>query len=34
MLPVFIIDKGNVSTVARTPEERKVPSWEQATRKA
>jgi ribose transport system substrate-binding protein len=34
MLPVFIIEKGNVGTVARTPEERKVPSWEQATRKS
>jgi ribose transport system substrate-binding protein len=33
-LPVFIIDKGNVGTVARTPEERKVPSWDAATRKA
>lgn len=34
MLPVFIIDKGNVGTLARTPEERKVPSWDMATRKA
>jgi ribose transport system substrate-binding protein len=33
-LPVFIIDKGNVGTLARTPEERKVPSWDTATRKA
>jgi hypothetical protein len=31
---VFIIDKANVATVARTPEERKVPSWDKATGKA
>lgn len=30
MLPVFIIDKGNVATVARTPEERRVPDWAKA----
>ncbi len=30
MLPVFIVDKGNVGTVARTPEERKVPDWNKA----
>jgi ribose transport system substrate-binding protein len=30
LLPVFIIDKSNVHTVARTPEERPVPSWDKA----
>jgi ABC-type sugar transport system substrate-binding protein len=28
LLPVFIIDKDNVAKVARTPEERGVPSWD------
>lgn len=31
LLPVFIIDKANVGSVARTPEERAVPSWSKAT---
>lgn len=30
MLPVFIVDKGNVGSVARTPEERKAPDWNKA----
>jgi hypothetical protein len=30
LLPVFIIDKENVGKVARTPEERPVPSWDKA----
>jgi len=34
LLPVFIIDKSNVGTVAKTPEERKAPSWEKAVGKA
>lgn len=34
LLPVFIIDKGNVGTVAKTPEERKPPSWDKAVGKA
>ena len=33
LLPVFIIDKNNVSKVARTPEERQVPSWDKAVGK-
>jgi ribose transport system substrate-binding protein len=32
LLPVFIIDKGNVGSVARTPEERPVPSWNKVVR--
>ena len=31
LLPVFIIDKANVGTVARTPEERGVPNWDKVT---
>jgi ribose transport system substrate-binding protein len=34
LLPVFIIDKSNVGTVAKTPEERKAPSWDKAVGKA
>lgn len=34
LLPVFIIDKSNVGTVAKTPEERKPPSWDKAVGKA
>jgi ribose transport system substrate-binding protein len=34
LLPVFIIDKSNVNTVARTPEERKPPSWDKVVGKA
>ena len=30
LLPVFIIDKSNVGSVARTPEERPAPSWDKA----
>ncbi|MEZ5844709.1 MAG: sugar ABC transporter substrate-binding protein [Hyphomicrobiaceae bacterium] len=33
LLPVFIIDKGNVATVAKTPEERKPPSWDKVVSK-
>lgn len=33
MLDVFIIDKNNVATMARTPELRKVPDWNKATGK-
>ncbi len=33
LLPVFIIDKDNVSKVARTPEERPTPSWDKAVGK-
>lgn len=33
LLPVFIIDKDNVGKVARTPEERPVPSWDKAVGK-
>jgi len=32
LLPVFIIDKGNVAKVARTPEERPVPSWDKTVK--
>ena len=32
LLPVFIIDKGNVGKVARTPEERAAPSWDKAAK--
>lgn len=31
LLPVFIIDKSNVGTVARTAEERAAPSWDKVT---
>lgn len=34
LLPVFIIDKGNVDKVARTPEDRPVPSWDKVVGKA
>lgn len=34
LLPVFIIDKSNVGKVAKTPEERTVPSWDKVTGKA
>lgn len=33
LLPVFIIDKANVATVAPTPEARKAPSWDKAVGK-
>jgi ribose transport system substrate-binding protein len=32
LLPVFIIDKDNVAKVARTPEERPVPSWDKTVK--
>ena len=32
LLPVFIIEKGNVAKVARTPEERAAPSWDKAAK--
>ncbi len=32
LLPVFIIEKGNVGKVARTPEERAAPSWDKAAK--
>jgi ABC-type sugar transport system substrate-binding protein len=34
LLPVFIIDKSNVDKVARTPEDRPVPSWDKVVGKA
>lgn len=34
MLPVFIIDKANVNTVSKTPEERTKPSWDKVVAKS
>jgi hypothetical protein len=34
MLPVFIIDKANVNTVSKTPEERAIPSWDKVVAKS
>lgn len=34
MLPVFIIDKANVGSVAKTPEERAKPSWDKVVAKS